>query len=280
MATAAELDVIGQFRKFYEDVREARSMAQDLDPAEAVDEEDEPQEDWNASGLPAAQPQEAPDGAPRPARAGGARIHPITSHLVAALEQQSLDFAGRGGNYGTRIFSRIIYVMAAFADDVMLSFPWPGRDDWVRNPLEARLFGSKTAGETIFHDIDDHLRAYQYGRSDIAKAYLMVLALGFEGRYRERDAAPILSDYRRRLFLIAYDREPSIDTAGEVLQGEVYRHTQQGGMPQRMPYVRPWLVGCVIVAVVYVVLTQIIWEFETADLAPKIQSVLNAMGST
>lgn len=255
-------------------------MAQDLDAADSVDDEDAPQQDWAAAGLPPAQPGEgAPAGAP-PAPSGGGRINPITSHLVAALEQQSLDFAGRGGNYGTRIFSRIIYVMAAFADDVMLSFPWPGRDDWVRNPLEARLFGSKTAGETIFHDIDDHLRAYQYGRSDIAKAYLMVLALGFEGRYRDRDAAPILSDYRRRLFLIAYDREPSIDTAGEVLQGEVYRHTQQGGMPQRMPYVRPWVVGCVIVAIVYVVLTQIIWEFETADLAPKIQSVLNAMGGT
>ena len=252
-------------------------MAQDLDASQFVDGEDAPPPAIPEPGLPpaeqASEPKPAPGGA-----SGGSRINPIIAHLVAALEQQSLDFAGRGGNYGTRIFSRIIYVMAAFADDVMLSFPWPGRDDWVRNPLEARLFGSKTAGETIFHDIDDHLRAYQYGRADIAKAYLMVLALGFEGRYRERDAAPILSDYRRRLFLIAYDREPSIDTAGEVMQGEVYRHTQQGGMPQRMPYVRPWIVGCVIIAVVYVILSQIIWEFETADLSPKIEQVLNAMG--
>lgn len=274
MATAAELDVIGQFRKFYEEVRDARAMAMDLD---ATDFEPE-----RESGPPGAGTAEALPGQETARADGGgrARINPIIAQLIAALEQQSLDFAGRGGNYGTRIFSRIIYVMAAFADDVMLSFPWPGRDNWVRNPLEARLFGSKTAGETIFHDIDDHLRAYQYGRSDIAKAYLMVLALGFEGRYRERDAAPILSDYRRRLFLIAYDREPSIDTAGEVVQGEVYRHTQQGGMPQRMPYVRPWVVGSIVVLVVYVLLTQIIWEFETSDLGPKIQSVLAALGAS
>jgi len=274
MATAAELDVIGQFRKFYEEVRDARAMAMDLDATDV-----EPAEPDGPPGLDAIEAAPGQEGA-RAGRGGRARINPIIGQLVAALEQQSLDFAGRGGNYGTRIFSRIIYVMAAFADDVMLSFPWPGRDDWVRNPLEARLFGSKTAGETIFHDIDDHLRAYQYGRSDIAKAYLMVLALGFEGRYRERDAAPILSDYRRRLFLIAYDREPSIDTAGDVVQGEVYRHTQQGGMPQRMPYVRPWIVGCVVVLAVYVVLTQIIWEYETAALWPKVQSVLTSLGAS
>ena len=59
MATAAELDVIGQFRRFYEEVREARAMAQDLDASQFVDEEDAPPpainimtyESWGDGGM-------------------------------------------------------------------------------------------------------------------------------------------------------------------------------------------------------------------------------------
>ena len=211
--------------------------------------------------------------------------------LASDLVEQALERAGYRTHYAEVPWERAVLGLKRGDYDVLIN-AWYSvertRFGHFSQPylINRIRFLQRKGGDIRFQRLADlypHsiavVRGYAYSKAfdndpDLHKVGVASFVFG----YRERDAAPILSDYRRRLFLIAHDREPSIDTAGEVMQGEVYRHTQQGGMPQRMPYVRPWIVGCVIIAVVYVILSQIIWEFETADLSPKIEQVLNAMG--
>lgn len=201
------------------------------------------------------------------------RYNTIVSTLVAALERQSMEFAERGGEYGRRLFARGLYVMAAFADDLLLSFAWWGRDQWVANPLESRLFGTRVAGETLFDDIDNDLQDYEIGRRDLAKVYLAALLLGFQGRYREREGEDVLAEYRRRLYVLAYGHEASVDEAAEVLIGDAYERTQTGGVPQRMPYLRPLLyIGAGILGV-YILISHAIWAYHTFDLAQVVRAV-------
>lgn len=202
----------------------------------------------------------------------------VAGQLVQALERQSLAFSLSSGEMGTRLLPSVMYVMVAYADDVLLSFPWAGRSDWVRNPLETRMFGSQRAGETIFHTIASNFESVEFGRRELAQAYLAALSLGFQGQFRgSEDAAAKLADYRRKLFLMAYGREPHADQGAAGVVQDVYRHTVTGGVAQRMRYLRPWVIAAVCVAVSYVVGSSTIWMVRTQALSEVVMTALNSM---
>ncbi|MBI4705133.1 MAG: DotU family type IV/VI secretion system protein [Deltaproteobacteria bacterium] len=77
------------------------------------------------------------------------------------------------------------YALAAFADEVIFHSNWPGRQQWLSNPLQFQFFHENTAGDG-FYDRLDALHA-QRGRLHVTQIYFLCLALGFQGKYRLRN---------------------------------------------------------------------------------------------
>jgi len=74
------------------------------------------------------------------------------------------------------------YALAAFADEVIYHSNWPGRTQWLNNPLQLQFFQENTAGDGFFERLD-RLHA-QRGRDHITQVYFLCLALGFQGKFR------------------------------------------------------------------------------------------------
>ena len=74
------------------------------------------------------------------------------------------------------------YALAAFADEVIYHSSWPGRTQWLSNPLQLQFFQETTAGAGFFERLDS-LHATR-GRDHVTQIYFLCLALGFQGKYR------------------------------------------------------------------------------------------------
>ena len=72
------------------------------------------------------------------------------------------------------------YAVVAFLDEQILKSNWPGRNDWMSQPLQLVLFNQYTAGEHFFNRLRGLLGE---GRADAIAAYQLCLALGFRGQF-------------------------------------------------------------------------------------------------
>jgi type VI secretion system protein ImpK len=76
------------------------------------------------------------------------------------------------------------FALVAWADEVILKKSWPGRDEWLREPLQMQLYRTNRAGNEFF----THLAALRPEQSAAREVYFLALALGFEGQYQGQAA--------------------------------------------------------------------------------------------
>ncbi len=69
------------------------------------------------------------------------------------------------------------FALAAFADEVIYHSSWPGKQQWLSNPLQLQFFQLNTAGDQFFVNLDN-LHG-QRNRAHVAQIYFLCLALGF-----------------------------------------------------------------------------------------------------
>ena len=77
------------------------------------------------------------------------------------------------------------FALAAFADEVIYHSTWPGKTQWLSNPLQLQFFGINTAGDGFLVNLDNLHRAR--GRNHVAQIYFLCLSLGFQGKFRLRN---------------------------------------------------------------------------------------------
>ena len=281
MTNNQTLDVARQFRLFYEVVRGCETKLTQLGaksdydviettPLVRSDDLESPEPSENS------QTEATPEGQRRTSNAEET-VAKLASELIAELEIRGKDFSLYGGEYGARLYQRVIYVFAAFADEIMLANQWNGREVWLKTPLEVRLFGSQSAGDDIFSDIENGLADYEIGKRDLARTYLMALNLGFKGRYKDTPSEEIINSHKSALFLLITDRDASREEAGKSFLGNVYQYNQTGGAPKLMPYLRPWLVSIASVIVLYVIASHLIWTSKVSDLEAYVQSLITQL---
>lgn len=207
----------------------------------------------------------------------------VLRKLTGILERQALDAGRQGGDIGLRIYRQAQFAMAALADEIFLNFDWPGRAMWREELLEAKLFGSQHAGELLFERIEEVLHDRDIGGNELARVYLIVLALGFQGKFRDAlDADHILETYRQRLFRFIYKRDPLTTRGGgeELVIPQAYAATASDSeRSTQLPYLRPWIFALVVLVAVWLGSTYALWRYETAELRPLINE-LNAQHTT
>lgn len=87
------------------------------------------------------------------------------------------------------------YAIAAFMDEQIFRSPWPGRQQWMSNPLQLVYFNENTAGEGFFTRVQALQQQPQ--RAHVLQIFYLCIALGFQGKFAVRGGEGLgaLADY-------------------------------------------------------------------------------------
>jgi type VI secretion system protein ImpK len=196
--------------------------------------------------------------------------------VLSILERQEAEAVRQGGVLAVEHYKRGQYAMAALADEIFLNLDWPGREAWRQNLVEAKLFGTHRAGETMFEKIDELLRDRDSGsgNAEIARVFLSVLALGFQGKFRGRpDGEQEVETIRRRLYRFVYGHDPRIVRGREVLVPQTYAPTLQRPRVE-LPYLKPWIWALAAITVLWLVGSHLIWTRAVTQISPLVDKIL------
>jgi type VI secretion system protein ImpK len=197
---------------------------------------------------------------------GRAGAEALSAELCQLIEQQHLEagrLGARDGAGGVDSALHARFIKAALADEVLLSTEWAGRVYWRHVLVESRLLNSAHAGQRVFADIDGLLRERDPARRALARLYLNLLALGFEGRYRgSADLAP-LAAYRRDLFEFAYQRAPDARARDAVLIEQPYAATLSYGTHQRVPVASRRGAALLLTLLVMLLSSEALWVWQS-----------------
>lgn len=76
------------------------------------------------------------------------------------------------------------FALVAFADEMILRTDWPGRGDWLAEPLQLQLFRTNRGGDEFF----ERLARLRAEHTDAREIFFYCLVFGFEGQYADREA--------------------------------------------------------------------------------------------
>lgn len=294
---SAGLYVLDQFREFYAEVMRLRALALKSGrararakaaaartpepPPEGVLRPAPPPLPGKAKPKDPPEPETAPDDAGPVDDGAAGEAKPLITpeeavqQLQSLLEMQALEAGRRGGEYGVLYYREAQYVMAALADEVFLHLDWPGRGRWKDDLLETRLFGTYSAGEKLFRDLDKLLAGGDRVQAEIALIYLLALSLGFRGKYRGAKHGPRLADYRKQLYAYIYQRRPDLADQTRRLAAQAYDHTQMDAVPRMLPSPARWFWGLGAAVVAYIIVGHLLW----ADAVAPLLEVLDRAGA-
>jgi type IV/VI secretion system ImpK/VasF family protein len=160
--------------------------------------------------------------------------------------------------------------MAALADEIFTHADWPGKVAWPGSRLENRLFKSNDADVEFFRRVDRLLREEHASHEarDLARVYLLVLASGFQGKWRPFGLTRPIADYRRRLYEFISGGGDALLLYGEdhPLMPQTTRHTLVGHAVSRFTAAQRWAAVLVILLASYVVVAHFAWSRMAADL--------------
>ena len=76
------------------------------------------------------------------------------------------------------------YAIAAFMDEQIFRSPWPGRQQWMSQPLQLVYFNENTAGEGFFTRMQNLQQQPQ--RAHVLQIFYLCVSLGFQGKFAVR----------------------------------------------------------------------------------------------
>lgn len=183
----------------------------------------------------------------------------LSNQLAQLIELQTLEARRIGGRVAAEAETHARFLKAALADEVLLAADWPGRAYWGQLLLEARLFRTTQAGEKVFEAIDQILVTRDASQRDLARLYLYVLSLGFQGRYRGADDIDCLGDYRRELYQFIYQRPADLHGRDRTLSPGAYASTLGHVRPGKLRRFSRSRVVLALVMVGLLALSQVLW---------------------
>ena len=207
------------------------------------------------------------DAAALPTDAQGA-AEALSKKLLEVLELQAAEAKWMGGEIAAR-YPDAQYAMAALADETFTMLEWEGQSAWQDHLLEQHLFRTRAAGYDLFKRIDRLLKDAPNTpvSRDLARVYLMVIAAGFHGKYRQFGLTRALTDYRQRLYEYIYRGDALLLYAPDrTLIPEITTRTVVGQAVSRVSSAQRWAAILAFVAVSYTVIAHVAWSRVSADL--------------
>ncbi len=131
------------------------------------------------------------------------------------------------------------YAIVAFIDERILKSSWPGRAEWMNNPLQLQLYREYTAGENFFVRMRVLLQHPQ--AIGALEVYYLCLALGFTGAAAAADNAQSFLEAARARLATA---SPGSPISLRAIPGDHYNHTTP-----RRPIVLALALSCTLVVI-------------------------------
>ena len=208
----------------------------------------------------------------------------LSKRLQEILELQAAEAMWMGGEAAQR-YPDAQYAMAALADEMFMNMEWPGREAWPKFRLEHKLFKSSGADIEFFRRVDKLLKNEAdrptAAAKDLARLYLLVIASGFQGKYRPFNLTRPLAEYRRRLYEFVYGGDPLMIYADDrKIFPEATTRTVAGRAVSRFSLLQQWAAVLVILLIGYAVISQMAWNRVSAELKDVTARVESANSET
>jgi type IV/VI secretion system ImpK/VasF family protein len=129
---------------------------------------------------------------------------------LKVLDDYALNLEKFKDEVGIDIVKELFYMMTVFTDEIFISIDWGGNQAWEDNLLEEKFFKSHFAGNKVFENIDSLLNTKAEKSKRIALIYLLVLALGFKGKFLFNDPDNALLNYRKKLFSALFNLKSNV----------------------------------------------------------------------
>ena len=192
----------------------------------------------------------------------------LSKRLSELLELQAAEAKWMGGEAGAR-YPDAQYAMAALADEIFTYNEWEGQVAWPKFSLERKLHRSHDAEVEVFRRIDRLLKETPDSviARDLARVYLLVLAAGFQGKWRPFKLTRPLAEYRRRLYEYIYGADPLMLYAPERrVCPDAATRTLEGHAVSRFTALQRWAAIVVFLVVSYTIVAHVAWSRASADL--------------
>ncbi|MFL6656528.1 MAG: DotU family type IV/VI secretion system protein [Massilia sp.] len=183
---------------------------------------------------------------------------------------------GAGGRGGDENLLATRYLMAAYADELLIATTWEHQARWIDFLVEEKLFGTRHAGDKVLDRIDELLRNADPERREMALPYMFALALGFRGRAQDdTHGVQLLAGLRSDLFQLARarDPDPAFGEKADPLDGNqarrvLYRAYQYVATtrPVLLPNPRLWVAWFAGTAGLLLLASYLVWTIRTQDL--------------
>ena len=144
----------------------------------------------------------------------------VRDRVCRILELKQIEFLKIASPSEKERYEEIHYIYAALADEIFLSEPWFGQQEFIKYLIEEKVFSTSEAGEKIFDRIDEVLRSKPEQMTEMAELYLQILIIGFEGQYRGRDPENKIEEYIRSLYVYINRKEPGVGDKKSEVNGE------------------------------------------------------------
>ena len=190
----------------------------------------------------------------------------LSFKLCQFIELQSLEAGRLGVRSELETDATARFLKAALADELLLNTEWAGRSIWRSSLLETALFRTGSAGETVFANIEKIVTEREPSQRAVARLYLHIIALGFEGRFRGGSDQDRINELRAELFQFIYQRVPNLGDSGRRLSEQSYAYLRSSTGPKRFPRLNSWWVIFAFVTLVILGASEVIWLWQSSPL--------------
>lgn len=192
----------------------------------------------------------------------------LSKRLSELLELQAAEAKWMGGEVAQR-YPDAQFAMAALADELFSNTEWSGKASWPKFRLEPKLYRTHGADLEVFKRIDKLLKDLPDSSvaRDLARVYLLVLAAGFQGKWRPFGLVRPIAEYRRRLYEYVHGADPLMLYADDrrIFPDAVTR-TVAGQAISRYSGAQRWAAILVFLIVTYTVVAHVAWSRASSDL--------------
>ncbi|SFS13614.1 type VI secretion system protein ImpK [Dyella sp. OK004] len=199
----------------------------------------------------------------------------IAHRLLTVLDRQSRDVQAAATSAELDAYRNTRYAMVALADEIfILELSWPGAEHWPEHLLEYAVERTRVAGRRFFTLIEDLMGAGERTLldADLAAVLLLALQLGFQGMHRGPEGRQKLRQYRARLYPLASGRKLGSVEAHAFPQA--YDYTVVSDRDNTRIALAPWLRAAAYGAIIYVVLSSLVWLLLTWSLLDAINGAV------
>jgi type VI secretion system protein ImpK len=171
-----------------------------------------------------------------------------------------------GGGFAVKYYREVQYIMVALTDEVFLNLDWIGKSEWEDNLLESRIFNTQVAGERLFENIDHFLEVRDAANSDVGVLYIIVLGLGFKGKYKDLNDHGIIQEYRKKLYARVMHDTPYLLEETHLLFPQAYQSTIDERSAIKMPNLRAWYMALGYIFGVFLLVSSALWFVATRNV--------------